>query len=183
MCGVEQVTCPAGAGSSAAVTKSVTRYRLVAPHHKSERHHGRALEFNLPSELNLLLHTHLVYGLQVVMGSSGPVSADAFPYVFCRASTRKQLVAQQASQVWKRVVLPSSFSFGPQTARAAFVTGVRDPNTPSAQFTATAAAEAMGHSVRMWQQVYDKMHRQHAQAACCAEGSGCHGSLEAADGG
>ncbi len=161
-----RVFAPAGAG--AATTEPVTRFRLVAPHHKSVRHHGRQLEFNLPYELNLLLHIHLSYGLAKVLGSSGGSSsggtaaADSYPFVFCWATTKKQMLAQQASQLWSRVVLPQSYSFGPQTARSAFVTGMRDPSLPAAGFTATAAAEAMGHSHQMWEAVYDKMQREHA---------------------
>jgi len=140
--------------------QDVPKYRLVAPHHKNERHSGNPLEIDLPRELCVLLDYHLSYGMDLVMG--GRYSPEDQPFVFVKGSTLKQLVAQQVSQIWCARVLPPRFRFGPQTARSVFVTGMRDDSLPRPDFTEEAAAEAMGNSLEVWEKVYDKLQRTRA---------------------
>jgi hypothetical protein len=146
----------------------VQQYRLVAPHHKSERHRGRAIEYQLPQELCLLLHFHLRHGLRVIMSSGNEeededhAAYDSLAHIFVMASTRKPLVKQQPSQVWRRVVLPEAYNFGPQVARSAFATGIRNQQLPRPEFSAAAAAEAMGHSLKVWDTTYDRLYTQQA---------------------
>lgn len=141
----------------------VQQFRLVAPHHKSERWRGRRIEYQLPQELCLLLHFHLKYGLRAVMRSPQDQFDTGYgnlAHIFVMPSTRKPLIKQQPSQVWKRVVLPSSHRFGPQVARSAFATGIRNQQLPRPEFSAAAAAEAMGHSIKLWNSTYDRLYTQ-----------------------
>lgn len=147
----------------------VQQYRLVAPHHKNEKHRGRAIEYQLPQELCLLLHFHLKHGLRMIMRSGAEEEEDedqdaygSLAHIFVMASTRKPLVKQQPSQVWRRVVLPQAYRFGPQVARSAFATGIRNQQLPRPEFSAAAAAEAMGHSLRVWDRTYDRLYAQQA---------------------
>jgi len=167
----QPVSLPSSSSSSGPFQLQVQQYRLIAPHHKSERHRGRRIEYQLPPELCLLLHFHLRHGLKVLMvteeeddeGWEEAVQAfRTLPFVFVMASTRKPMIKQQASQVWKRVVLPESYRFGPQVARSAFATGIRNQQLPRPQFSAAAAAEAMGHTLQVWDSTYDRLYTQQA---------------------
>jgi hypothetical protein len=50
---------------------------------------------------------------------------------------------------------------GTQKARAAFVTAMRDAE-PYLGMNEEEAAAVMGHSIKMWQQVYDRKHGSRA---------------------
>ena len=138
--------------------------RLVAPHHKTSNHaKERAISFTLPADLLPLYSYHLQAGLGKVWELHTHVVDDEVelpPSVFINPNTCKQLVPQQVSQVWSRVVLPDGFAFGPQTARAAFTTLVREDarlTGVSAPFVESAAAEVMGNSLVVWDGVYDRL--------------------------
>lgn len=167
----QAVSLPSSSSSSGPFQLQVQQYRLMTPHHKNERHSGRPIDYQLPPELCLLLHFHLRHGLKAIMvtleedeeGWEEALQAfRALPFVFVMGSTRKPLVKQQASQVWKRLVLPEAYRFGPQVARSAFAAGIRNQQLPRPEFSAAAAAEAMGHSLQVWDSTYDRLYTQQA---------------------
>ena len=142
------------------------QYRLVAPHHKSERHRNRPIDYLLPQDLCLLLDFHIKHGLKIIMSSQQDtlnLAYSSMTFLFVMPTTRKPLLKQQVSQVWKRVVLPEAYRFGPQVARSAFATGIRNSQLiPRADFSTAAAAEAMGHTLQVWNNTYDKLYMQQA---------------------
>lgn len=162
---VYTLTLPSSSSTTTTNQLQVQRFRLVAPHHKSERFRNRPIEYQLPEELCILLDFHLKHGLRLVMRSASDNFDSAYgslAHVFVMGSTRKPLVKQQPSQVWRRVVLPEAYSFGPQVARSGFATGIRNQELPRPEFSAAAAAEAMGHNLNMWDTTYDRLFTQQA---------------------
>jgi hypothetical protein len=152
----------------------------VAPHHKTNTlsKDVKPISFTLPADLQPLLKQHLLTGLAKVwepwactVEDEEDVSEGDMeqlpPTVFIWASTGKQIMPQQVSKVWTRVVLPPGFAFGPQRARAAFCTLVREDAVQAGlPFEEGAAAQVMGNSLQVWDMVYDRHHRQRqAQAA------------------
>ena len=156
---------PPGTGAS---SSSEPKLRLVAPHHKtSPNAKQKPISFVLPPELQELFQFHVKVGLPLIRGALGVGGDDG--HVFVWHTTGKPVSPQQVSQLWNRVVLPPSFHFGPQVARAAFCTLVRDDAMASglpSNFTEDGAAMVMGNSILMWDEVYDRDYRQRlAQAA------------------
>ena len=166
---LEWVDQPAAAASSSN-SSSQGLLKLVAPHHKTSKNaKERLISLVLPSELQPMFKYHIRSGLGQIWE---PFSFEADdddegmelpPTVFISSSTGKALLAQQVSQIWSRVVLPASVSFGPQTARSAFCTLVRQGGQPMDE---DAAAHVMGNSLQMWDMVYDRQYKERkAQAA------------------
>jgi len=166
---------PGAAGSSSNSSANLGKLRLVAPHHKtSKTARERQISFTLPNDLQPLFSYHIQAGLGKLWEPfsfedyDDEVGMELPPTVFISSSTGKPLLPQQVSQVWNKVVLPEGVRFGPQTARAAFCTLVRGHSTATGQpppFEEDAAAHVMGNSLRMWDMVYDREHKQRAAQA------------------
>lgn len=160
--------CPGTGASSSSNSSSEPKLRLVAPHHKTNPNaKQKPISFVLPPELQELFQFHVKVGLPLIRDALGVGGDDG--HVFVWHSTGKPVSPQQVSQLWNRVVLPPCFHFGPQVARAAFCTLVRDDAVASglpSNFTEDGAAMVMGNSILMWDEVYDRDYRQRlAQAA------------------
>jgi hypothetical protein len=130
---------------------------LVAPHHKSSKWGRQPIICCLPHDLAYLYYFHILCGLPAMLEEHGqaPFPNNHQPYVFLWASTGKPVVPQQVSQLFSRLVLPKGCTLPPQKARAAFVTAMRDAK-PYLGLDEQQAAAVMGHSIKMWHQVYDK---------------------------
>jgi len=132
---------------------SIPLVKIIAPHHKVSRWWaGQAIECVLPPELAGLYYTHYQHGRELLLELGEAEQPCSF--FFMQVQKGQQLKLQQASQIFASVVLPYTHTFGPQRARAIFVTSVRDKQL--ADVDEAAAAAVMGHSIRMWQQVYDR---------------------------
>jgi hypothetical protein len=131
-----------------------SQVRLVAPHHKVSRYWGRGpIDCELPPELADLYQAHYKGGWELVVQLAQSDKADS-RYFFLQAHKGQQLLPQQASQIFAKVVLPASSRFGAQKARGIFVTAARDKQL--GELDEGAAAVVMGNSLSVWEQVYDR---------------------------
>lgn len=142
---------------SSSTTTSSSSIRLVAPHHKSGKHvSSQPIDCVLPAELSTLMLFHLHKGRQLLVQSYVAEGLQEPTTVFI-TEQGTSCTAAEVSQVWRDTVLPPGYNFGPQTARGAFVTLARGDDC----FVEPAGAAAvMGHSLNMWDTVYDKQARQ-----------------------
>lgn len=143
--------------SSSNTTSSNSSIRLVAPHHKSSKHAtSQPIDCVLPAELATLMLFHLHKGRHLLVQSCVAQGLQEPTTVFI-TEQGTCYTAAAVSQVWRDTVLPPGYSFGPQTARGAFVTLARGDDS----FVEPAgAATVMGHNLNMWDTVYDKLARQ-----------------------
>lgn len=139
--------------SADSLTTTNTIVKIIAPHHKSSKWwRGEQIEVELPHELAQLYLAHYQGGWELLDGLS-PTKAPC-NYFFVQPMKGQQLLAQQASQIFAKQVLPVTHSFGPQKARSIFVTAANKQQL--GEIDGQAAAQVMGHSLKMWDAVYDK---------------------------
>jgi hypothetical protein len=166
--------------SSSSSSGGNTYVSIIAPHHKASKwwEQTRPIECELPSELAGLYLTHCYEGWDKLVGNSANPQGTC-SYFFVQVQKGQQLLPQQASQIFSSVVLPHTHRFGPQAARGIFVTAARSQQL--GDVSEAAAAAAMGHSLKMWEQVYDraKVHRLAARNVA-ALAKWRHGVLAAA---
>ena len=154
---LEWAVPPQQPGSSSTSLK----LKLVAPHHKT-RPAGREkpIEYFLPADMQDLLRVYLAVCLPVISQAFSYNTDSGLPAtVFIWPSTGKQVKPQQVSQVFKKVAVPPGCRISPQVARAAFSTLVRDDALAGglgAVIDQDGAAAVMGHSIEMWDEVYDR---------------------------
>lgn len=131
-----------------------TEVRLFAPHHKISKWWGTGpIDCELPYELADLYLAHHHEGREVIQAHPRGVKGDC-KYFFLQSQKGQQLSPQQVSQIFSKVVLPATHSFGPQKARSIFVTAARDKQL--GQLDEGAAAGVMGNSLTVWEGVYDQ---------------------------
>ncbi len=83
--------------------------------------------------------------------------------MFVQQTKGEQLSKAQVSRWFTDTVLPPGYKFGPQKARAIFVTAAR--NKEMGCLNEAAAADAMGHCLTMWEAVYDRQAKHRAAEA------------------
>jgi len=137
---------------------------LVVPHHKSSRWVNKPITCTLPMELSILFDHLCKFGLPLLESIHDTPAHQ--PYLFLWPTTGKPVQPQQVSQLFKRQLLPKDYKLGPQKARSAFVTAMRAAK-PHMGLDEQRAAEIMGHSLTMWEQVYDREHQQRTGEATC----------------
>lgn len=126
---------------------------IFAPHHKASKwwKKNKTIVCKLPPILARLYLTHYLEGRGMLLSNC---SSDPSNYFFVQVLKGEQLLESQASQIFASVVLPHTHHFGPQRARAIFVTAARGGQLGSVDVQAAAAI--MGNSYRMWEDVYDR---------------------------
>jgi hypothetical protein len=126
---------------------------IFAPHHKATKwwKKNKTIVCKLPPILARLYLTHFLEGRDMLLSNC---SSDPSNYFFIQVLKGEQLLESQASQIFASVVLPHTHHFGPQKARAIFVTAARGGQLGSVDVQAAAAI--MGNSYRMWEDVYDR---------------------------
>lgn len=129
--------------------------RFIIPHHKNtKRWAGKAIVFDLPTELFFVFKFYLEWGQACLTC----LATDPHPFVFCNPATGRPLKDTLMSKLWGDIVLSHSECkefFGPQNCRAIFATTVRNGGFGSTP-DPSAAAAIMGHSLNMWDKVYDR---------------------------
>ena len=113
----------------------------------------------IPVELHPLFMAHFEWGHELLTQQQQWAGRGLDPtvMVFVNPATGKALTHSHLAKLWPQIVLHDveGVSFGPQTLRSIFVDAVRSgdwQHTPNQQ----AAAHIMGHSLKMWDQVYDR---------------------------
>jgi hypothetical protein len=154
---LEWAVPPQQAGS----TSTVRKLKLVAPHHKTRPDaQEKIIEFFLPDDMQELMRVHLSVCLPLISQCFSYDTENGLPpTVFIWPSTGKQVSPQQVSKMFQKVVVPSGFKISPQVARAAFSTLVRDDAMQGGfgnVIDQDGAAALMGHSIEMWDEVYDR---------------------------
>jgi hypothetical protein len=147
--------------SAESLTTTNTTVKIIAPHHKSSKWWGgKQVEVELPQEPAQLYLAHYQRGWELLVGMSSTKTPPN--YFFVQPIKGQQLLAQQASQIFAKQVLPFTHSFGPQKARSIFVTAANKQQL--GDIDPQAAAQVMGHSLSMWDAVYDREKASRAAA-------------------
>lgn len=130
-------------------------WALDVPHHKNtKRWSGVAMKLALPQEVATLMDHHITWGHRALT----ICVEEPSPTLFVNKATGGALKPQEASKLWKDVVLEGTgLQFSPHMCRSIFVVGTKDSGVTIPK----GMAMMMGSSQdTIWQSTYDKHFNQ-----------------------
>jgi hypothetical protein len=140
------------------------KWHLYWPHHKCSKHWGGdAIRVQLPEEMGQLLGHHCSWGHAALTRGMDSSGGGRCVTLFLNTSTGQPLKDTEVAPLFSKTVLQGTgCHFGAQRCRSIFVDSRRGADGGAPGPDGASAAAVMGHSLRVWDQAYDRRLRHRA---------------------